>query len=126
MLHETKTTVVSVITNRVEFLIFSEHLELLERGELKSLYDTEEGADEDEEDVDTNEDDTEGEEPEANDEIADDRLSECEEQNEKAQAMNISQSQELQEFKIEVSVSFQNWECYEINITHVGAISWYK
>lgn len=67
------------------------------------MYDTDQGADEDEEDMDTNEDDTEGEEPEANEEVVDERLSENEEQNEKAPAMNGSEPQELPEFKIEVS-----------------------
>ncbi|KAK7604649.1 hypothetical protein V9T40_005835 [Parthenolecanium corni] len=83
---------------------YPEHLELLERGELKSLYDSEQGTYEDEEDMDTNEDDTEGEEPEAN-EVVDDRLSESEEQHERTPAMNISKPRGLPEFKIEVDDS---------------------
>lgn len=73
-------------------------MELLERGELKSLYDTEEGVCEDEEDIDTNEDDTEGEDLEPNDEVCDD----SEEHHEKA-----PEPQELPEFRIEVSPSVE-------------------
>lgn len=97
----------------MNFFDFLEHLELLERGELKSLYDSEQGTYEDEEDMDTNEDDTEGEEPEAN-EVVDDRLSESEEQHERTPAMNISKPRGLPEFKIEVSFPFRNSYRHEI------------
>lgn len=93
------------------YVYFSvEHLELLERGELKSLYDAEQVEYDDEDDIDLNdEDDTEMEEPAACEELVDERFSEDEPETSKTEneseqypVLNVSGSSEFPEFKIEV------------------------
>lgn len=90
-----------------------EHLELLERGELKSLYDNEQNTEEDDDDVDGNEDDdTDNDTNITEEDPVDDRLSEPEDQdadkpvNECQQypVLNISESSDLPEFNIEVNI----------------------
>lgn len=93
-------------------MFITEHLELLEKGELKSLYDTEQGLeeDEDDDDMDTNEEDTEDEPTGCDDDAVDERLSESEDQDTKTTeneaeqypVLNIVDANDLPEFNIEV------------------------
>ncbi len=93
---------------------FAEHLELLEKGELKSLYDNEHVVEDDEEDLDTNEDDdTEGEEPTVYDDSAvDDGLSDNGDEDlpkgsateeHRYTALNVAETNNLPEINIEVN-----------------------
>lgn len=90
-------------------LFIAEHLELLEKGELKSLYDTDQGLDEDEDDEDLDMNEVE-ELTGCEDDIMDERLSESEDQdakpaeNESEQypVLNVADTQDLPEFNIEV------------------------
>lgn len=91
---------------------YPEHLELLEKGELKSLYDTDQGLDEDDDDEDLDMNEVE-ELTRCEDDIMDERLSESEDQdgkpteNESEQypVLNVADTQDLPEFNIEVDGS---------------------
>ncbi|XP_065212659.1 uncharacterized protein LOC135840191 [Planococcus citri] len=94
---------------------YPEHLELLERGELKSLYDNDQNVEDYEDDIEGNEDeDTESEEPNAcEDDPVDDRLSESEDHEcekpvnnvQQYPVLNISEAADLPEYNIEVDGS---------------------